>query len=60
MQFKVCCICGKKFEGYGNNPSPVKEEGECCDNCNLEQVIPARLIGLGIVSEKVKVVEVSK
>jgi len=38
-----CCICGKEFEGYGNNPWPVKEDGECCDDCNYEKVIPARI-----------------
>lgn len=45
MEEKVCCICGKKFTGWGNNPWPVNnEEGaECCDDCNYEFVIPARL-----------------
>ena len=27
---KVCCICGKEYEGYGYNPFPVKEEACCC------------------------------
>ena len=40
---KKCCICGKKFEGWGNNPAPVKIRGRCCDDCNSTQVIPARL-----------------
>ena len=31
---KVCCICGKEYEGYGYNPFPVKEEGCCCQSCN--------------------------
>ena len=39
----VCCICGEEVEGYGNNPSPVKEDGKCCDACNKKFVIPARL-----------------
>lgn len=39
----VCCICGKKFYGYGNNPEPVKKDGECCEMCNLGFVIPARI-----------------
>lgn len=39
----VCPICGKKFTGYGNNPRPVKNEGRCCDNCNRNAVIPARI-----------------
>lgn len=38
-----CCICGKKFVEFGNNPYPVKSEGRCCDECNTTYVIPARL-----------------
>lgn len=40
---EICCICGEEIEGYGNNPAPYKEEGKCCDACNLKFVIPARL-----------------
>ena len=40
---KTCCICGKTFTGWGNNPWPVAEDGECCDECNIIKVIPARL-----------------
>lgn len=40
---KKCCICGKEFEGWGNNPWPL-EGDECCDDCNYEYVIPARII----------------
>ncbi len=40
---KTCCICGKEFMGYGNNPTPVKEKGRCCDECNGKYVIPKRL-----------------
>ena len=40
---KVCCICGKEFTEWGNNPYPVKDEGLCCDECNLWHVIPKRL-----------------
>lgn len=43
---KICCICGGKFVGWGNNPYPVKEDGECCDLCNSMYVIPARLRAL--------------
>ena len=39
---KTCCLCGGEFEGYGNNPAPLKDSGECCDRCNAEKVIPAR------------------
>lgn len=38
----VCCICGKTFNGYGNNPEPIKSEGVCCRECN-KKVIEERL-----------------
>lgn len=42
-----CVICGvvlPKGE-YGNNPEPIKpfSSGVCCNECNMSQVIPARL-----------------
>lgn len=37
-----CSICGKNYEGYGNNAQPVND-GRCCDKCNLETVIPRRI-----------------
>ena len=40
---KTCCLCGEEFEGYGNDPAPLKDSGECCGRCNAEKVIPARL-----------------
>lgn len=43
---EICCICGEPIEGYGNNPSPYKHEGKCCDACNSKFVIPARLAEL--------------
>ena len=41
----ICCICGKEYEGYGNNPEPIKDfsSGSCCDDCNTNLVIPARM-----------------
>ena len=39
---KKCVICGEPITGYGNNAEPVKH-GRCCDKCNQEVVIPARL-----------------
>lgn len=39
---RTCCICGRKFTEPGNNPFPVKEEGECCRECNLTVVLPER------------------
>ena len=42
-----CCICGCEFIGYGNNPYPIKEEGRCCDECNMK-VIEERIKRLNI------------
>lgn len=39
-----CCICKKEFDGYGNNPIPIKPDGKCCDDCNINVVIPARIM----------------
>jgi len=39
-----CCLCGEEFEGYGNNAQPLRN-GKCCDKCNVEKVIPARMRG---------------
>ncbi|MBO5712308.1 MAG: hypothetical protein J6R47_05655 [Acholeplasmatales bacterium] len=38
---KICCICKKPYEGYGNNAEPVCS-GRCCDKCNIERIIPMR------------------
>ena len=42
---QICCICGKKFTGWGNNPWPVVNDpgAECCNDCNNTYVIPARI-----------------
>lgn len=41
-----CCICGKVFKGYGNNPYPVSADpnDRCCDACNDSVVLPERLL----------------
>ena len=49
-----CCICGEEIKEYGNNPygaldekgNPInwKSEDECCDKCNMQYVIPGRLL----------------
>ena len=44
--YKTCCICGKVFEGYGNDPWPIKNEGRCCDECNYTDVITAKIAQL--------------
>ena len=44
----TCVICGHQFTGWGNNPSPVVDHGQCCDDCNMMYVIPARLSMMGL------------
>ena len=39
---QYCSICGKEFEGYGNNAYPVNS-GRCCDKCNTSIVVPRRM-----------------
>lgn len=45
----ICCLCGERKMGwgdkkqYGNNPSPIKHRGECCEDCNNSIVIPRRI-----------------
>ena len=41
-----CVLCNEEFiGGYGNNPDPVVKEwnARCCNPCNTNIVIPARL-----------------
>ena len=40
----VCSIMGKVYYGFGNNAHPYL--GRCCDEANVEYVIPARICGI--------------
>lgn len=40
-EFK-CVLCGRHCTGWGNNPWPLSDRGQCCDECNL-RVIEARI-----------------
>lgn len=42
----TCCICGRVFEGFGNNPWPIsKTPGDrCCNDCDAF-VVRARILG---------------
>lgn len=39
---KKCVICGKTYKGWGNDAWPVAD-GYCCDKCNNDKVLPARI-----------------
>jgi len=46
MEKFICCLCNKEVIGYGNDPHPLEtknEDDECCDECNLAKVVPARM-----------------
>ena len=38
-----CAICNEVYEGFGNNPYPITDNGRCCDDCNSSKVVPARI-----------------
>ena len=45
---KKCNLCGQEIQGWGNNPWPLcdreDEKSQCCNDCNSNLIIPARLI----------------
>lgn len=43
LKERLCSLCKKTFDGYGNNPAPLKVKGQVCDKCNATKVIPARM-----------------
>lgn len=60
----LCCLCEERIDGFGinqrsgNSPSPLKEEGECCDKCNIEKVIPARMKERDSIQKKINALHV--
>ncbi|MDR2571535.1 MAG: hypothetical protein LBD23_14755 [Oscillospiraceae bacterium] len=52
MERKICGICKKEYEGFGNNPHPIEtiSNDRCCDSCNINIVIPVRLF----ISKEIK------
>lgn len=52
-----CCFCGKPLVGddrFGNNPEPLMDHGRCCNACNADLVIPARIAALHALRAKEK------
>ena len=56
VRYFRCCLCTDFFEGWGNNPDPVRdtegeyfnEDEECCNECNTNKVMPARFKEMGL------------
>ena len=46
-EYPKCVLCKEHLSGtpYGNNPQPIRKKGKCCDRCNNDKVIPARMSG---------------
>lgn len=38
-----CCLCDNEIKGRGNNSWPFRKKSRCCNDCNYNKVIPARL-----------------
>lgn len=38
----ICIICGKNEKGNGYNSEPIGD-GLCCEECNYNRVVPARI-----------------
>jgi hypothetical protein len=38
-----CCLCNETVNEFGNNAEPLITNGICCNKCNWEKVIPARI-----------------
>lgn len=55
---KKCSICGKAFEGFGNNPSPFSG-GVCCDECGNGVVTHLRLFLSGARRDQILVIHPS-
>ena len=45
MTMKQCVICELEMRDndWGHNPWPVADGGKCCDACQKEHVLPARI-----------------
>jgi hypothetical protein len=47
QEFEVCVLCDALIEkDKGKNPEPIKSYGVCCERCNIEKVIPVRLVNI--------------
>ena len=67
-KIKKCCICGREFVGYGNNPDGAawmdqfgrpqlpefKEDDVCCDECDGMYVVPGRIYRMRLRQEQAK------
>ena len=46
---KICGLCSKHYEEFGNNSQPLAASPDvdrCCDDCDAHYVVPARLLSV--------------
>ena len=50
IDWLICCLCGEVIEDFmeSHNPQPLGEsvDDRCCNLCNLEKVIPSRIMDI--------------
>ena len=59
---KRCCFCGAELkDGWGNNPDPANtmDDAQCCDCCNANIVIPARIYIMKLIHKHVNTIKVN-
>ena len=54
-KIKTCILCHKEYTGYGNNPEQLAkyEDGQCCNECNANKVLPERFKKLKVIVSKI-------
>ena len=57
LKNQTCPICDKKFNGWGNNPSPLNIDGKVCDDCNMSVIVPVRMGNRNLVKMVMKMIK---
>lgn len=56
LETGTCCLCGGTYTHWGNNPDPLCNPydmiSRCCDKCNAEKVLPARIRDLANIKAR--------
>jgi hypothetical protein len=43
----LCYLCDKPIKGKGYNPEPITDDGRCCYECHINEVLPSKMKELG-------------
>lgn len=47
-----CCICNGLIFGLGHKTREFANDGRCCDDCNIEVVVPLRIKKLELLRDR--------